>query len=214
MLFCKKRKNLMNASSSRKFDKDEVVGERIINKPRWLESFLRKTFFGNCTTHPFRRNELNKYCINCNLSVCQYCVASGPHRHHKILKIYRHVYKDVVSLATMEKYIDSSQIQPYKCNKRLVISLNPLPHSGSTANNEASCNTCKRKLTEPDLFRYCSISCKVRAVLSNPDESSPPFISIQTPRLPPSQEKPEETFEPQNPQKRRRKGIPHRAPFF
>jgi len=58
------------------------------------------------------------------------------------------------------------------------------------------------------------LNLQVRAVLSNPDESSPPFISIQTPRLPPSQEKPEETFEPQNPQKRRRKGIPHRAPFF
>jgi len=177
------------------------VEERKIHKPRWLEAFLRKIFFNSCSTHPFRKNELNKYCINCNLSVCQYCIASGPHRHHKILKIYRHVYKDVVSLATMEKYIDTSQIQvwyiiwyvfihakyfmyniqnecyklcvdlvpfwlqPYKCNKRLVISLNPLPHSGSTANNETSCNTCKRKLTEPDLYRYCSISCKVMTII-------------------------------------------------
>ncbi|CAJ1970875.1 unnamed protein product [Sphenostylis stenocarpa] len=204
----------MSASSSRKVDKDEQEAERKVQKPRWLEGFLRKTFFDSCTIHPFRRNELNKYCINCNLSVCQYCVASGPHRHHKILKIYRHVYKDVVSLTTMEKYIDSSQIQPYKCNKRLVISLNPLPHSGSTANNEASCNTCSRKLSEPDLYRYCSISCKVSAALSNPDDSAPPFISIQTPRLPPPQEKQGEISGPQKPQKRKRKGIPHRAPFF
>jgi len=40
----------------------------------------------------------------------------------------------------------------------------------------------------------------------------PPFISIQTP--PPHQEKQEETPEPQKLQKRKRKGIPHRAPFF
>ncbi|KAK7385667.1 hypothetical protein VNO78_31444 [Psophocarpus tetragonolobus] len=186
--------------------------QRKIQKPRWLEAFLRKTFFASCTTHPLRRNELNKYCINCNMSACQYCVSLGPHRHHKILKIYRHVYKDVVSLATMEKYIDISQIQPYKCNKRLVVSLNPLPHSGSTTNNEATCNTCSRKLTEPDLYRYCSISCKVKAVLSKLDDSDPPFISSQTPPL--SQGKQEETSESEKFQKRKRKGIPHRAPFF
>ncbi|RDY07500.1 hypothetical protein CR513_08378, partial [Mucuna pruriens] len=192
---------------------DEQVVQRKIHKPRWLEDFLRKTFFDLCTTHPYRRNELNKYCINCNLSVCQYCASSGPHRHHKILKIYRHVYKDVVSLASMEKYIDSSQIQPYKCNKRLVISLNPLPHCGSAINNESSCNTCNRKLTEPDLYRYCSISCKVKAVLSKPNDSAPPFISIQTHPPRPSQEKQEEASELQKSLKRR-KGIPHRAPFF
>jgi len=56
---------------------------------------------------------------------------------------------------------------------------------------------------------------QVRAVLNNPDDSTPPFISIQTPRPPPQQEKKEETVsEPQKPQKRKRKGSPHRAPFF
>uniref|UniRef100_A0A2C9WLI5 B box-type domain-containing protein n=1 Tax=Manihot esculenta TaxID=3983 RepID=A0A2C9WLI5_MANES len=77
----------------------------------WLEGFLKRSFFESCTTHPIRRNETNRYCINCNLSACQYCMSSANHRHHKILKIYRHVYKDVVSLAAMEKYIDCSQIQ-------------------------------------------------------------------------------------------------------
>ncbi|KHN41051.1 hypothetical protein glysoja_013393 [Glycine soja] len=127
---------------------DEQVAQRKIHKPRWLEAFLKKTFFD---------------------SFCQYCVTLPPHRHHKILKIYRHVYKDVVSLTTMEKYIDSSQIQ-------------------------------------------------VKAVLSKLDDSVPPFISIQTPPppppLPPSQEKQEETPEPQKLRERKRKGIPHRAPFF
>ncbi|PON79495.1 hypothetical protein PanWU01x14_012300 [Parasponia andersonii] len=48
---------------------------------------------------------------------------------------------------------------PYKCNKRLVIALNPLPHSGTTC-IEASCKICKRRLAEPDLYCYCSIACK------------------------------------------------------
>ncbi|CAL9013056.1 unnamed protein product [Prunus brigantina] len=129
-------------------------------KPEWLESFLGKTFFDDCLAHPIRKNELNKYCINCNKSACQYCTASGAHRLHRILKIYRHVYRDVVSLAAMEKYIDCSQIQPYRCNKRLVISLSPLPHSGPISNIGAACETCRRRLTEPELFRYCCIACK------------------------------------------------------
>lgn len=171
-----------------------------------------------------------------------------------------------IFLFTLNIFLDSGYsanlvlllLQPYKCNKRLVISLNPLPHCGSTMYNEASCNTCNRKLTEPDLYRYCSISCKVmtiiqqlqpfnalydnilaikinfivefltstfyiyicfyiymdfqvKAVLSKPNDSVPPFISIQNP--PPPQEKHEETSEHQKPLKRR-KGIPHRAPFF
>ncbi|XP_029125057.1 uncharacterized protein LOC109788281 [Cajanus cajan] len=202
---------MVSASSPTQVNKDEQEVQRKIHKPRWLEGFLTKTFFDSCPTHPFRRNELNKYCINCNMSACQYCFSSGPHRHHKILKIYRHVYKDVVSLSAMEKYIDSSQIQPYKCNKRLVISLNPLPHCGSAINNEASCNTCNRKLSDPDLYRYCSITCKVKAVLSKPNDSDPPFISIQS--IPPPQENQEGGSEPQS-QKKKRKGIPQRAPFF
>ncbi|XP_027333426.1 uncharacterized protein LOC113848216 [Abrus precatorius] len=200
----------MSASSSREVNKDEQVAQCKVRKPRWLEAFLKKTFFDSCTAHPFRRNELNKYCINCNLSVCQYCVSSGPHRNHKILKIYRHVYKDVVSLAAMEKYIDTSQIQPYKCNKRLVISLNPLPHCGSAINTEASCDTCSRKLTDPDVYRYCSISCKVKAFLCKPNDSVPPFISLQSP---PPQEKQEDAAEPQK-VLNKRKGTPRRAPFF
>ncbi|CAL8137617.1 unnamed protein product [Prunus armeniaca] len=125
-------------------------------KPEWLESFLGKTFFDDCLAHPIRKNELNKYCINCNKSACQYCTASGAHRLHRILKIYRHVYRDVVSLAAMEKYIDCSQIQPYRCNKRLVISLSPLPHSGPISNIGAAC----RSVFKEGQRLRSSISCR------------------------------------------------------
>ncbi|KAJ1410553.1 hypothetical protein SESBI_21870 [Sesbania bispinosa] len=203
---------MASSSSSRKMNKDEQVAQSEDHMPSWIEAFLENTFFNKCPSHPIRRNELNKYCINCDMSACQYCVSSGSHRHHQMLKIYRHVYKDVVSLSAMEKYVDCSYIQPYKCNKQLVISLNPLPHCGSTLNNEASCNICNRKLTEPNLYRYCSISCKVRAVSREPDDSVPSSISIQSPPPPPVENQ-EETSEPPK-RKRSRKGTPHRAPFF
>ncbi|KAI5591320.1 hypothetical protein BDE02_04G071200 [Populus trichocarpa] len=67
-----------------------------------------------------------------------------------ISKLIFNVYKNVVSLGAMEKYIDCTQIQPYKCNKRLVFGV---------------CEICKRRLAEPELYNYCSISCKVLILL-------------------------------------------------
>lgn len=80
-------------------------------KPVWLDLFLRRTFFDSCSVHKLSKNDLNKYCINCDLPVCRYCISSASHGEHKILKIYRHVYKDVVPLCDMEKHIDCSKIQ-------------------------------------------------------------------------------------------------------
>ncbi|KAK6266967.1 hypothetical protein QUC31_017804, partial [Theobroma cacao] len=188
----------------------EQVAQNKNEKPEWLEAFLQRTFFDSCSVHPIRRNEKNRYCINCDTSACQYCMTCTTHRHHKILKIYRHVYKDVVSLAAMEKYIDCAEIQPYKCNKRLVIALNPLPHCGPTSKNETSCDICNRRLAEPDMHRYCSISCKVIAFERKSSDSAPPFLSIQSP----NKEKRKELLLKTEQPKHKRKGIPQRAPFF
>ncbi|KAL6952062.1 hypothetical protein U1Q18_041424 [Sarracenia purpurea var. burkii] len=142
-----------------RFCLDERAAQRK-GKPEWVESFLQRTFFSSCAIHEPPKNELNKYCTDCNLSVCRHCIDAGSHAEHKVLQIYRHVYKDVVPLREMEKHIDCSKIQAYKCNKQLVIALNPLPHSGSQTTEEAACDKCKRKLLDPNANRYCSIACK------------------------------------------------------
>ncbi|XP_019455204.1 PREDICTED: uncharacterized protein LOC109356337 [Lupinus angustifolius] len=177
---------------------------------RWLDGFLLETFFNSCEAHPRRRNELNQYCLFCNESACKFCISSGLHHHHKIMKIHRYNHRDAVYLINMRKFIDCSEIQPYKSKRKLVISLNPLPQKISASNDEASCNICSRKLNEPHKYHYCSISCKVKAVLEKRDDSFPPFICIQSH----SNETNEETFKMQSLRKRRRKGTPHRAPFF
>ncbi|XP_022760153.1 uncharacterized protein LOC111306605 [Durio zibethinus] len=199
----------MSASSNFVKQVEQVIQNKN-QKPEWLEAFLQRTYFGSCSLHPIRRNEKNRYCINCDSSACQYCMTSTTHRHHKILKIYRHVYKDVVSLGAMEKYIDCAEIQPYKCNKRLVIALNPLPHGGPTLNAETSCEICKRRLAEPDLYRYCSISCKVIAFERKSSDLAPPFLSIQSLNKAEKRKKPLKIEQPQH----KRKGKPQRAPFF
>lgn len=93
--------------------------QRFPGKPAWLDLFLSKTFFDFCSVHDLCKNDRNRYCVNCDLAVCQYCIASGSHIGHNILKLYRHVYKDVVPVSDMENYIDCSNIQVRDQNKLL-----------------------------------------------------------------------------------------------
>ncbi|CAI9090090.1 OLC1v1024780C1 [Oldenlandia corymbosa var. corymbosa] len=131
--------------------------------PDWVNSLLRRKFFGVCLYHAVhQKNELNKYCITCDAEACRYCLSSGFHDEHEVLKIYRHVYQDVVPFDEMDDHFDCERVQPYKCNKKWVVSLHPLPHCGSGAQYEAeaSCDTCQRKLGDPEQYRFCCISCK------------------------------------------------------
>ncbi|GFP87481.1 hypothetical protein PHJA_000891800 [Phtheirospermum japonicum] len=131
--------------------------------PKWVESFLQKPFFERCTNHEFQKNELNRYCITCDASLCKYCIIHDSHTGHSILTINRYTYQNVVPLSEMEVYIDCEKIQPYKCNKKAVVSLNPLAHNGSDlpVKGRGNCYVCKRKLADGGRFLFCSIACKV-----------------------------------------------------
>ncbi|PIN15467.1 hypothetical protein CDL12_11881 [Handroanthus impetiginosus] len=141
--------------------------ERVLKRgpyPTWLGYFLEKKFFQKCPIHDLQKNECNRYCITCDEPLCKYCIKDGHHNDHKILTIYRHVYQDVVRLDDMENHMNCDKIQPYKCNKKWVVSLNPLPHKGSWSRIEGdgACKFCKRNLTNPQTNRFCSIACKVK----------------------------------------------------
>ncbi|CAK8538061.1 unnamed protein product [Lathyrus sativus] len=187
-------------------NEDEQKVQSEAHQPRWLDDFLEKKFFEPCSSHLNSRNKLNIYCINCKVSACKCCLSSGHHQNHQILQVFRNVYKDVVCLAALETYIDCSKIQPFKCNKKLV--LNRLPLCGSTFDDVASCNI-SRKSKEAQSYQYCSIACMVKAVSRKSDDSVPSISSIQAP----SHESRVEFSEPSK-RKRKRKGTPHRAPLF
>ncbi|KAL7098807.1 hypothetical protein ACP275_09G041900 [Erythranthe tilingii] len=185
--------------------------EENVQFPEWVSSFLAETFFEKCGNHgENQKNEVNRYCITCNETSCRYCVASGHHKDHYVLTIYRHVYQNVVPLTPMEAHINCDGIQPYKCNKKWVISLTPLPHNGSGSLMEGggACLVCKRKLTDSSSYQFCSIACKVSASRGEVEvpEAGEGSSAMQ-----------EDNEEPGNGQGRRRrrsrKGVPHRAPF-
>ncbi|KAL8200266.1 hypothetical protein R6Q57_011605 [Mikania cordata] len=77
----------------------------------WLNLFLARTFFLPCGAHENFGNHQNQYCIDCEMAACQHCLAEETHADHRVLTIYRLVYKDVVSLDQMSRHIDCSRIQ-------------------------------------------------------------------------------------------------------
>ncbi|KAF7129745.1 hypothetical protein RHSIM_Rhsim10G0181000 [Rhododendron simsii] len=104
-------------------------------------------------------------------------------------------------------------MQAYRNNRKLVIALNPLPHSGSQTSGETACEICKRILMDPRSNRYCSIACKVAAFMKKTNNAEPPFLALRSPSPPPPPPPSRSPSPDRNPNsKRPRKGVPHRAP--
>ncbi|KAK2376871.1 hypothetical protein QL285_077619 [Trifolium repens] len=133
----------------------------------------------------------------------------GSHEDHQILRIYKNGYKDGVCLDAMETYIDCSQIQSFKCNNLRI--LNRSPRCGSTLDDAVSCNNDSRKSKAAKAYPYCSITCMVKAARKS---SIPPTVSIQAPPPPPPPHGSLGEISEPSKRKRKRKGIPHRAPLF
>ncbi|MCI13107.1 PLATZ transcription factor family protein, partial [Trifolium medium] len=135
--------------------------------------------------------------------------------------VHRHLCKEVVSLRVIEKYLDCTQIQIYKRHKQPVISLNPLQLDELALDAAESCQVCNRRLNIPDLYRYCSISCKVESVSKKSELENPvstiPVESSSVPSIQSPPRRPQGTLKGVSEfsfRKRKRKGIPQRAPLF
>lgn len=149
-----------------------MVGYALSNsphKPAWLEALLNDKFFGACARHlDLKKNESNIFCVDCAKSICQHCLSN--HRSHRLLQVRRYVYHDVIRLLDMQKLLDCSQVQTYIINSARVVFLNQRPQSRPAKGLGNSCQTCDRSLQ--DSYQYCSVSCKVDAVLSKEQDLS------------------------------------------
>lgn len=125
------------------------------SKPAWLEALLTDKFFVSCSKHlELKKNESNIFCIDCSKSICQHCVPN--HRSHRLLQVRRYVYHDVIRLLDLQKLLDCSLVQR--------------PQSRPAKGLANSCETCDRSLQEA--YCYCSVSCKVNAVLNKEKDLS------------------------------------------
>ncbi|KAJ8899837.1 hypothetical protein K2173_019540 [Erythroxylum novogranatense] len=194
--------------------------------PPWLESLLSSAFFTVCRTHgDAARSECNMYCLDCaGDAFCFYC-RSSRHKDHQVIQIRRSSYHDVVRVSEIQKVLEISGIQTYVINSARVLFLNERPQPKSGKGVAHICEICGRSLLDP--FRFCSLGCKLVGIKRNGDASF--TLEAKNEELMESREgksrKSEELREgsrqdiyPPTPPRpssnsRRRKGIPHRAPF-
>ncbi|KAM7468247.1 hypothetical protein LguiB_015809 [Lonicera macranthoides] len=197
--------------------------------PPWLEPLLNTAFFSACGTHATAaRSESNMYCLDCNDgSFCFYC-RSSSHKDHQVIQIRRSSYHDVVRVSEIEKVIDISGVQTYVINSARVLFLNERPQPRSSKGSVSHlCEICGRSLLDP--FRFCSLGCKLVGIKRNGnasftleakegvgmERSEGRMRSSTRDRGEELLEGSQQNIYPPIPPSstRRRKGIPHRAPF-
>ncbi|CAA3030969.1 uncharacterized protein LOC111403128 [Olea europaea subsp. europaea] len=202
--------------------------------PPWLEPLLNTAFFTVCRTHSAAaRSECNMYCLDCNVDAfCFYC-RSAKHKDHRVIQIRRSSYHDVVRVSEIEKVLDISGVQTYVINSARVLFLNERPQPKTGKGVSHICEICSRSLL--DTHRFCSLGCKLVGIKRNGDANftldggnnevviQERDEGISRSRVMSSSREEEEEFRegiqqdlcPHTPPSsaRRRKGIPHRAPF-
>ncbi|WOL06994.1 hypothetical protein Cni_G15729 [Canna indica] len=198
--------------------------------PPWLRPLLSTKFFVQCKIHAdSHKSECNMYCLDCtNGALCSLCILAH-HRDHSAIQIRRSSYHDVIRVSEIQKVLDITGVQTYIINSARVVFLNerPQPRPGKGVSN--TCEVCERSLV--DSFRFCSLGCKIAGTSSGyhrkkkthkknkkkrstaESDSEDSYTSSSR-----GSEKSNVThsFTPSTPPptaSRRRKGIPHRAPF-
>ncbi|XP_024532355.1 uncharacterized protein LOC9640052 isoform X2 [Selaginella moellendorffii] len=131
-------------------------------RPAWLEALLTEKFFVACPSHStIKKNERNVFCVDCSYGICQHCLPA--HQSHRLLQVRRYVYHDVIRLQDIQKFVDCALVQTYIINSARVVFLNQRPQPRPSRGFGNSCETCERSLQ--DAYRYCSLACKVDAVV-------------------------------------------------
>ncbi|KAJ1296136.1 hypothetical protein BS78_01G276300 [Paspalum vaginatum] len=202
--------------------------------PLWLQPLLSARFFAHCKTHSdsHRSGECNMFCLDCSSAaaagagagaLCSLCLAQG-HRDHHTIQIRRSSYHDVIRVADIQRFMDIAGVQTYVINSARVVFLNERPQQqkpgcgGKAASASANlCEVCARSLL--DNFRFCSLGCKV--VGCSPDAAkarswllrAADGDSSSSAALRNAIADKKQGFTPPTPPTKRRKGIPHRAPF-
>ncbi|KAF8753149.1 hypothetical protein HU200_011805 [Digitaria exilis] len=183
--------------------------------PEWLEALLTTRFFLGCGAHPASpRNECNMFCLDCTTTRGAFCYYCRAHRHasHRVIQIRRSSYHDVVRVSEVEDVLDITAVQTYVINSARVLFLNERPQprgagaaAGKAAGSPYNCEICGRALLDP--FRFCSLGCKLVDTKRSNGGHAAAATDVDGIEA-------GDAGCAARPLSRRRKGIPHRAPFW
>ncbi|KAL9456967.1 hypothetical protein AB3S75_006075 [Citrus x aurantiifolia] len=193
-----------------------ISQEKYAVVPPWVIVMYKTMFFRNCMVHPnTKKNEQDRFCIDCLCSFCSHCIPA--HTRHKHVKIRRYVYSDVINRHDLCKLFNCSGIQTYHTNKTKVLFLKQRNHHQQQQQQQQpinskdySCIICDRNLQDNSL--YCSIACKVVAIFGDRHTEQMSNNHIKYNKVINGAIKREDLME-QNRKRRRRKGLPLRAPI-
>ncbi|XVE85471.1 hypothetical protein DITRI_Ditri17bG0093200 [Diplodiscus trichospermus] len=188
--------------------------------PPWVIVMFNTIFFRNCVRHPnAKKNELDRFCIDCLQSFCSHCFSA--HAIHKHVKIRRYIYSDVINRQDLCKLFNCSGIQTYHTNKAKVLFLKQrttLQQQQQQQSNlrDYSCIICDKSLQDNSL--YCSIACKVLDIYGD-EHRKETRNHHRSKLLRCLEDKDEEAYVRLPLTKKRRlkqsrKGVPLRAPMF
>ncbi|XP_064962515.1 protein RGF1 INDUCIBLE TRANSCRIPTION FACTOR 1-like [Musa acuminata AAA Group] len=207
--------------------------------PPWLRPLLSTSFFVQCKRHAdAHKSECNMYCLDCmNGALCSLCLAR--HSDHRSIQIRRSSYHDVIRVSEIQKVLDITGVQTYIINSARVVFLNERPQQRPGKGVTNICEVCERSLV--DSFRFCSLGCKIAGAASHynrkkknhPQKKKNKKKTKQSTAASDSdasgtstsrgsvKSNATQSFTPSTPpptaasfrSAKRRKGIPHRAPF-
>eukprot|EP00892_Ulva_mutabilis_P006420 jgi/Ulvmu1/414/UM001_0421.1 len=135
---------------------------------KWAERLCHTTFFGPCPHHSskmYRRCECTHFCMDCDDSsaLCTCCLSDHATCH--TLQIRRYVYRDVVKVCDVQRFLDTTGIQTYTVNHAQAIFLSAKDKAQVgpyyRVDSSSSCITCHRGLRNG--CQYCSLACKLAA---------------------------------------------------
>lgn len=186
--------------------------------PKWIGQFLKHKYFTDCSHHNHKsknEREQNFFCTTCEKGPLCDTDRRGEHLGHKLVQVRKASRADAVKVKDLDALgVNSDFIQTYSINKDKIVFLPTRPQGKVTAGAAGHCTVCNRGLID-HCFQFCSLSCKLNSGKNEnlPESQQTPDSPISVLTVAASDSESGESARDSLRQKKR-KGSPHRAPFW
>ncbi|XP_076915007.1 uncharacterized protein LOC143574221 [Bidens hawaiensis] len=145
--------------------------------PPWLKPMLKAEYF--VTFHLLQdsnKNECNMFCLDCYTSnaLCSCCLTH--HKDHRVVRIRRCSYQNVVRVSEIERYLDITCVQTNIINSAKILFLNERPQRRPRKGVANHCEICGQGRVHA--FRFCSLGYMLGGMKHGQDGYEPDYPLI------------------------------------